>query len=189
MCHKIVSREYLAFCLRVDREIAESHRARGCQLCGKGRLHRADYLRKPRGLPSDLPVDNEIRTRLSFCCDHCRRRTTTPSVRYLGRRLHIGPLVVLLTAMVSMRRIRELCRALEIDRRTLDRWRRWWREEYSPSRHWRALRARFADPPRDTRDGLPRSLLLRLGGLRPGPIKTFLRALGAVTGGDNMRAA
>lgn len=107
-------------------------------------------------------------------------------MRYLGRRLYIGPLVVLLTAMVASRRVRELCRELEIDRRTLERWRRWWREEYGPGRHWRALRAWLADPPRD---GLPRSLLMLLGGLRPGSIRRLLRAMGPVTGGDNMRAA
>jgi len=96
--------------------------------------------------------------------------------------------VVLLTAMVARGRVRDLCRELEVDRRTLDRWRRWWQEEYSSSRHWRALRARFADPPRD---GFPRSLLLLIKASSPltaHPIRTLLRAMGAITGGDNMIA-
>lgn len=188
MSHKCVSREHLEFGLRVDREIAEIHRVRGCPLCGRGRLHRADFGRKPRGLAAELAPDDPLRTRLSFCCDQegCRRRTTPPSVRFLGRRVFVAPLVVLLTAIVAVQRAGELCRELGVDRRTLARWRRWWDEEYSASRHWRALRARLADPPRG---GLPRSLLLMLGGLRPRPIRTLLRAMGPVTGGDNMRGA
>ena len=185
MPHQCVSRKHIEFGLRVDQEIAERLRERGCQLCGEGRLHRGDFARKPRGLPFDLPPDDPLRRRLSFCCDRegCRRRTTPPSVRFFGRRLFIGPLVVLLTGMVAGRRVRELCRELEVDRRTLRRWRRWWREEYSSSAHWRALRARFPDPPRGD---LPRSCLMLLGGLRPRPIRDLLRALGPLTGGANM---
>ena len=33
---------------------------------------------------------------------------------------------------------------LGIDRRTLERWRRWWLEDFVRSRFWRAARARFA---------------------------------------------
>jgi hypothetical protein len=186
LSHKCASRKHLEFGLRVDRDIAEIHHGRGCLFCGEGRLHRSDFRREPRGLAEDLKCDDPLRKRLSFCCDRkaCRRRTTPPSVRFLGRRLFFAPVVVLLTAMVSGRRIRQLCRELEVDRRTLERWRRWWREDYSASHHWRALRARFADPPRD---GLPRSLLMMLGGLRPGAIRSLLRAMGPVTGGENMR--
>jgi hypothetical protein len=91
---------------------------------------------------------------------------------------------MLLTAMVAGRQIRKLCAEFGVDRRTLQRWRVWWHEEYSASRHFRALQAKFANPPRD---GLPRSVLVLLGGLRPRPIRTLLRAMGPVTGGDNMR--
>lgn len=187
MSHKCVSRKYLELCLRVDHDIAEGSRKRGCQLCGQGgRLDRADYARKPRGLPFELAWDDPLRTRLSFCCNRegCRRRTTPPSVRFLGRRLFVAPLMVLVTAMVSGRRISELCRDLEVDRRTLKRWRRWWHDEYSVSEYWRAFRADLTDAPWS---GLPRSCLLLLGGLRPAPIRRFVRGLGALTGGDNMR--
>ena len=64
-----------------------------------GMLHSARYPRKPRGGLDDLGPD--YATRLSFCCavDGCRRRTTPPSVRYLGRRVYLGAVVVLVTAM------------------------------------------------------------------------------------------
>jgi len=54
----------------IDHDLAEQARARGCP-CG-GVLHRADYARKPRGAPSDVPAD--LDRRHSFCCarDGCR---------------------------------------------------------------------------------------------------------------------
>lgn len=185
MSHKCVSRKHLEFGLRVDREMAEGLRQRGCELCGEGRLHRANFARQPRGLGFEITPDDPLRKRLSFCCDRegCRRRTTPPSVRFFGRRLFVASLVVLLTGMVAGPGVRELCRELEVDRRTLERWRRWWRDDFSSSTHWRALRARFPDPPRGD---LPRSCLMLLGGVRPRPILDLLRALGSLTGGDNM---
>ena len=186
LSHACVSRRHLDFCWRVDLDLGEARRQQGCVFCG-GVLHRANYLRQPRGLTHALAGDDRCRTRLSFCCNRegCRRRTTPPSVRFLGRRLFVAPLVVLLTAMRCRRRVRRLCRELEVDRRTLERWRRWWDEECRPSRHWRALRGRMARPPEGD---LPRSLLDLLGGLRLRPIRDLLRHLGPLTGGDNMRA-
>ena len=67
--------------------------------------------RKPRGGPDDLP--EEYGCRLSFCCDRdgCRKRMTPPSVRFLGRKVYLGAVVVLVAAMrqgPSPRRVREL---------------------------------------------------------------------------------
>ena len=42
------------FLVDVDRDLAETARQQACP-CG-GRLHRADYPRKPRGGPRDLPA-------------------------------------------------------------------------------------------------------------------------------------
>ncbi len=38
---------------RIDRELAEETRAKGCPFCG-GALHYATYRRAPRGGPEDL---------------------------------------------------------------------------------------------------------------------------------------
>ena len=67
---------------RVDEDLAAQARVAGCT-CG-GRLHSAVYPRKPRGGPAGLGTGYE--TRLSYCCaaEGCRRRTTPPSVRFLG---------------------------------------------------------------------------------------------------------
>ena len=144
----------------LDRDLADQTRIQGC-LCG-GRLHQAHYPRKPRGGPADLSPDRE--RRLSFCCDRdgCRRRTTPPSLRFLGRRVYFGVGVVLVTAMVhgaTPRRVAELRAQLGVDRRTLVRWRRWWQEHFPTSPFWCEHRARFS-PPVSTH-GLPRALLGR----------------------------
>ena len=64
------------FLFVIDQDLAETTRRQGCP-CG-GRLHRADYPRKPRGAPDKLP--GTYNTRFSFCCDRdgCRNRATPP---------------------------------------------------------------------------------------------------------------
>jgi len=145
---------------RFDQDLADQAQAQGCP-CG-GRLDRADYPRKPRGGPADLSPDQERRQ--SFCChrDGCRSRTTPPSLRFLDRRVYFGVGVILLTAMThgaSPRRATSLRAELGVDRRTLARWQRWWREHFPASRFWRGQRARLSPALSD--DGLPGTLLDR----------------------------
>jgi hypothetical protein len=141
---------------KVDADLAEAARLQGCGHCG-GKVHRADYERKPRGGP---PWDE----RLSFCCarEGCRRRLTPVSVRFLGRRVYAGLVVVLVSAMVhglSEQRVRRLRESLGIARRTLARWRQWWLETFVRSPFWKGVRARFW--PRVCERTLPGSLGLR----------------------------
>jgi hypothetical protein len=70
-------------------------------------------------------------------------------LRFLGRRVYFGAVVVLLTAMahgVTPRRAAELRAGLGVDRRTLARWRHWWQEHFPTSSFWREHRARFSPP-------------------------------------------
>src|SRR6266481_3167262 len=95
------------FLFAVDKDLAEGLRKQACP-CG-GRLHDANYLRKPRGTPAQLP--EPLRLRLSFCCDRdgCRKRATPPSVRFLGRKVFLGAIVILVSAMrqgLKPRRVR-----------------------------------------------------------------------------------
>ena len=111
------------FLFAVDQDLAESTRQKACP-CG-GRLHRANYPRKPRGGDGDLPEDYDYR--FSFCCDRdgCRKRLTPPSVRFLGRKVYLFAVVVLVSAMrqgPSPRRVRELAQLFGTDRRTIARW-------------------------------------------------------------------
>lgn len=128
---------------KVDLDLTEAARCQGCLLCG-GALHRSDYPRKPRGGP---PWD----IRWSLCCAKagCRKRHTPPSVRFMGRRVYAGLVVVLVSAMIhglTPERVRRLREALGIDQRTLERWRQWWLVTFVGSSFWREARARFMPP-------------------------------------------
>jgi hypothetical protein len=132
------------FLFSIDQDLAETARQKACP-CG-GRLHRANYPRKPRGGPDDLP--EEYGHRLSFCCerDGCRKRTTPPSVRFLGPKVYLGAVVVLVSAMrqgPTPRRIAELTRLFGASRRTIARWQAFWQESFPRSPFWKIARGRL----------------------------------------------
>ena len=151
----------------VDQDLAAHAQAAGCPACG-GRLHSARYPRKPRGGPADLGPEYEWR--FSFCCagEGCRRRATPPSVRFLGRRVYLGAVVVLVTAMqagVTPMRAQRLRELLGVNVRTLKRWRSWWRTTFVATAFWRAVHGRFM--PAVPVETLPASLLERFLGPDP----------------------
>ena len=128
----------------IDQDLAETARKKACP-CG-GRLHTANYLRKPRGTRHQLPEQECLR--LSFCCDRdgCRKRVTPPSVRFLGPKVYLGAIVILISAMrqgPSPRRVRELSTRFGADRRTIARWQVFWREHFQQSPFWKIEGARF----------------------------------------------
>jgi hypothetical protein len=45
-----------------------------------------------------MEVRADHSSRLSFCCAECRKRTTSMSVRFLGRRVYLALAVVLVSA-------------------------------------------------------------------------------------------
>jgi hypothetical protein len=135
---------FWTFLFNVDKDLADQARQQGC-LCG-GRLHCANYPRKPRGGCEKLPESYDYR--LSFCCerDGCRKRTTPPSVRFLGRKVYLAAVVVLVAAMrhgPSPRRVRELTDLFDADRRTIARWCIFWREHFPQTPFWKVARGRF----------------------------------------------
>ena len=126
---------------KIDADLAMQACAEGCR-CG-GALHRADYPRKVRGVKAETKAK-----RHSFCCaeEGCRRRVTPGSVRFLGRRVYAGFVVVLLAALrhgLSADRVQVLREQLGVERRTLERWREWWLQQFASGRPWRLARARF----------------------------------------------
>jgi hypothetical protein len=164
-------------------DLAEVVHLKGCCRCPEGKLHRSDYKRKPRGVPSwpDEPK------RISFCCDQegCRRRHTPPSVRFLGRRVYGGMVAVLFPAMVhglNPKRVAQIREALDlkVDRRTLERWRQWWLGLFVGSAFWKEARARFMPPV--CPQTLPLSLCLRFEiEERRDRLLELLRFLSAIT--------
>ena len=158
--------------LRLDRDLCGRARRAGCPQCA-GILHSATYQRKPRGLPPGL-TDALHTRRLSLCCARCRRRVTPPSVRFLGRRVYTGVVLVLSCARtLTAARVRELQALLGVDRRTLRRWCRWWRESLVRSPWWRVARARFLPPIEEQQ--LPGALLARFE--EPDPLRRMAEVL------------
>lgn len=149
--------------LELDRDLRDERQAAGCS-CG-GALHVSNYPRKPRGVRGELPEGYE--QRLSLCCGQrgCRKRATPVSIRFLGRRVYLAAVFVLVTAMrhgLSSRRVGELRKLIGVSRRTLERWRRWWLDMFRTTPFWKGERGRFATPVEASR--LPASLLERFEG-------------------------
>ena len=160
----------------VDGDLTEKARQEGCLFC-LGKLHRSDYARKPRGGP-------HWELRFSLCCakEGCRRRQTPPSVRFLGRRVYAGLVVILVSAMaqgLKPERVQRLRENLGIDRRTLQRWRQWWLGSFVESSFWKEVRARFMPPL--YQKTLPLSLCVRFKTERRDRLLDLLKFLAPIT--------
>jgi hypothetical protein len=161
--------------LSFDRDVAAEARARGCPFCGST-LHAAHYWRNPRGAPPGLPAEYERRESLCCSAEGCRKRVTPPSLRFFGRRVYLGPVFVLVSAMIhgiSEKRAAELRDLVGVSARTLGRWRTWWREAFPQTGFWKRARARFGSPVDPC--CLPASLMERFG--QSGEVECALRAL------------
>jgi hypothetical protein len=166
--------------LAFDRDLAAAARTAGCA-CG-GRLHSARYRRKPRGRPCGLSPEHDWRE--SFCCavDGCRARNTPPSLRFLGRKVYVAAIVVLIAILqhgATGDRMERLAQIVKVDRRTVERWRRWWRDRFTATPFWRAAGAAFM--PLVDQERLPASLLERFAGDGACRLIALLRFLSPLT--------
>ena len=178
MCHTVLQDpNFFRLLLCIDQELAEELKAGGCE-CG-GVLHRADYPRKPRGCLAE--VRSQFESRWSFCCNRCRKRSTSMSVRFLGRRVYLA--VALVVASVqragSSAPAEQLAMALSVPVRTLERWRRWWQVQFPLTALWRAAGGRFMPPVASER--LPGSALERFAGTSAQSMRHFLMFLTPLT--------
>jgi hypothetical protein len=83
-------------------------------------------------------------------------------VRFLGRRVYLGVVVTLacaLTTGLSLRRAGILTAHLQVPLRTLQRWRRWWLEDFVQTPFWRGRRGLFMPPVEEA--ALPESVRSR----------------------------
>lgn len=187
MWHKILQdSNFFLTLLTFDRDLAAQYRWAGCPICG-GVLHSAPYRRKPRGGPWNLPPDYEVRD--SFCCsaESCRRRLTPPSVRFLGRRVYFGAVVMLVSAMlhgITEKRATAMHELVGVSVETLRRWRQWWLKVFVRTRLWKVLRARFVPALDSSR--LPASLVERsVASSHSKQVLAVLRWLMPLTAGAN----
>jgi len=172
---------FFLFLLQCDGEVAEEARQRGCLACG-GVLHRADYERRPRGEPRGLGAG--FARRYSFCCgaEGCRKRNTPPSLRFLGRRVYLGAVVVLVSAMregPTPTRLDRLQELIGVCPRTVRRWRQWWQATFPRTAVWVATRGLLSRQVEETR--LPGSLLDRLLGTVRERVVALLRLISPLT--------
>jgi len=140
-----------------DQAHAERVRQRGCPHCG-GRLHHADYPRKPRGVPEEC--ERHMNRRISFCCREpgCRRRSTPPSLRFLWRRVYVAAVMYVVSAgWVS-------AEAARVPKRTARRWRTFFTRTLVESMLWQQARAWFRSPLDEAM--LPDAMLERFPGSR-----------------------
>jgi hypothetical protein len=164
----------------IDVAIVERAAKEPCRDCG-GPLYRGDYPRKPRGGRIAAAAEAFAR-RFSLCCgrDGCRRRATPPSVRFLGRRVYVGAVVIVASAVaLTTVAANAAVRATGVPARTTRRWLRWWRGPFTTSGPFVDLSARLVPAP--ARQGLPISLLERLSGDQSTPVAKLLAWLAPIT--------
>jgi hypothetical protein len=158
-----LGREFFEILTAIDAAILAKVAADACPECG-GPLHRGDYPRKPRGGALGAAAEAFAR-RFSLCCgrEGCRSRATPPSVRFLGRRVYVGAIVVIASAvMLAHTTAAAARRTTGIAPRTLRRWLRWWRGPFVGTAVFVELTARLL--PAVSRRRLPECLLERISG-------------------------
>ena len=170
--------------LRIDTEISEGVRARGCPKpgCG-GPLRVGHFARKPRGLQGvpDWKPPEGFCLRFDWCCGRCRQRTIPESVRFLGRKVYLGVVVVIASVLArgpTRDALRLLQAHLQVSWNTLERWRTWWRE-LPRSGFWQSVQGVLSVDLDLT--GLPESLLARFFGDPAEQVVGLLRLLGPLT--------
>lgn len=158
--HRLLSDStFIQQLLESDGEAGEELRGLGCTRtpgCG-GKLDRAYYTRRPRGLKVGLSVVS--RRRVSFCCRNCRKRHTPESVLFLYRKVYVFLAVFIGLDLrsgsmveVTLRQVRRVCGASEV---TVRRWKKWV-TQFLQSAVWRELRSKLCATFRV--EGFPRSL-------------------------------
>jgi hypothetical protein len=68
-----------------------------------------------------------------------------------------------------------------VDRRTVERWRTWWRDGFTATPFWKVACAAFMPPVDPGR--LPASLIVRFAGDDADRLVALLRFIGPITGG------
>ena len=120
---EVIPSRWWSLLVLIDAGIAWSVQKARCPCCG-GRLDSGHYTRKVRGL-----VDGqgpEAGLRWSWCCSRegCRKRVTPPSVRFWGRLVYAGAVVVALAGEAPKSASgNRLWRLIGCARQTWARWR------------------------------------------------------------------
>lgn len=180
--------EFFALLVQQDEELVRRIAAEGCLVCGENRLHRSDYPRKPRGAMIASSGEAWV-MRFSLCCgvDGCRKRVTPPSMRFLGRRVYLGIVVIVASlAGQAIAKASELRTQTGVPPRTVRRWLSWWQGFFPSTEVFVAIRARLFGV---SIERLPSSITDQLPGTFPSRITALLVWLAPLTTGSASNAA
>lgn len=139
--------ELFSLLYRIDQDIAKQHRKKACSYCS-GPLHQANYRRKPRGGPDNLPEEYMIRH--SLCCgrEGCRRRSLPPSCLFMDRRVYWRVVIFVLMTLRQKRvrgsSIKTLIEIFKINRKTLFRWKAYFQEVFPHTDRWQTIRGKIS---------------------------------------------
>lgn len=182
MVHKFLSNtKFHQFLILLDDNLADEIRQNGCLHC-EDELNSSDYPRSPFGVSTAFR--EFYRSRRSFCCRRCRRRTTPPSVRFFNQRWYCAPFFILISALMSKSRKRQL-KALQkhlgltVNKRTLLRWRIWWQTYFPTTPFWKQMKA--LTPHQVINGPFPWSILNTYSGQLKEKIIQLLRFLTLIT--------
>lgn len=171
--------------LKIDRGKCAEVRARRCPKAGcGGPMHAGHFERKPRGfglLRDGVAPPDGFDVRFDLCCGWCRQRTMPESVRFLGRKVYLGVVIVIASVLArgpTRDALRLLQLHLEVSWNTLARWRTWWLE-LPRSGFWQGIRGLL--PVELDLDALPESLLACFLGEPAEQLLKLMRLLGPLT--------
>ena len=162
--------------------IARRVAAARCAVC-EGPLHCGNFGRKPRG-GLIARAGEEFVIRFSLCCgrEGCRKRATPPSLRFLGRRVYLGAVVILASLVAQASGMASAIRqATGVPARTRRRWLGWWQGPFISTEVFVAIRARLIGVETAL---LPASILDRLPGAPEARVRTMLDLLAPITTGS-----
>jgi len=178
----VLGREFFVMLEEADEKTVQQAVAKGCLVCG-GPLHHANFVRKPRGALV-APEGEEFVTRFSLCCgrEGCRKRLTPPSLRFLGRRVYLGVVVIVASFVAQLfgtANTREPKRG--VPALTVRRWLAWWGGTFISTEVFVAIRARLIGVDESE---LPKSIVDRLPGSPEQKARAMLDWLWPLTGGS-----
>jgi hypothetical protein len=177
-----LGREFFAQLEQFDEHLARRVAEAGCPKCA-GPLHRGDYLRKPRGALI-APAGEASVVRFSLCCgrEGCRRRATPPSLRFLGRRVYLGAVVLVASLLAQGLGIAgSIRRVTGVPARTTKRWLGWWRGPFVSTAVLVAVQARLVGL---DHEALPASMVAKLPGTWRERVRAVLVFLAPLTTGS-----
>ena len=180
-----LGREFFRLLEQHDERVVRRVAAEGCPRCD-GPLHRGDYDRKPRGALI-APAGAAFVVRFSLCCgrEGCRKRATPPSLRFLGRRVYLGAVVIVASVVARALGVSaESRRVTGVPVRTKQRWLEWWQGPFVSTEVFVAVCARLVGVAVDL---LPASIVSRLPGSPREQVRVMLELLAPLTTGQGAR--